>query len=61
MRPAPISMVTESREPENKNAKTIPGSTACEIASPTIAILRKIKKHPSNAQLEATSEAVNMI
>jgi hypothetical protein len=54
-------MVTESREPEIRNASTIPGNTACEIASPTMAIFLRIKKHPSNAQVIETKEAVTII
>ena len=61
MIPAPSNIVTESLEPDTKKAITIPGNTACEMASPTIAILRRIKKLPSNAQLADTSVAVNMM
>jgi hypothetical protein len=59
--PAPTSIVTESLEPEIKNAITIPGKTAWEIASPTIAILRRIRKHPSKAQETETNAAVAII
>jgi hypothetical protein len=51
-------MVTESLDPDIRNAMTIPGRTAWEIASPTIAIFLRIKKHPSNAHVIETSEAV---
>jgi hypothetical protein len=59
--PAPRSIVNESREPEIRKAMTIPGKTACEIASPTIAIFLRIKKHPSNAHVVATRDAVKII
>jgi hypothetical protein len=54
-------MVKESNDPENKKAITIPGNTACEIASPIIAIFRRIRKHPSNAQETAAKQPVNII
>ena len=41
MSPAPSSMVAESLARDNKKAMTIPGNTACEIASPTIATAQK--------------------
>jgi len=54
-------MGTELREPEIKNAIAIPGNTACEIASPTIAIRRKIKKHPNKPEVIATKLPVTII
>jgi hypothetical protein len=48
-------------EPEIMYAKNIPGSTACDIASPIITIFRMTKKLPIIAQLIATRHAVNMI
>ena len=58
---APINIGTESKEPENKKAITIPGNTACEIASPIIAILRRMRKQPSKPQETAAKQPVNMI
>jgi hypothetical protein len=52
---------TESREPEIKKANTMPGNTAWEIASLTIAILRNMRKQPNSAQLLATIEAVRIM
>lgn len=40
---------------------TIPGSTAWDIASPTITILRSTKKHPNILQGMATRQAVRII
>jgi hypothetical protein len=54
-------MVALSRDPDTRNATTIPGNTACDIASPTIAIFLKIRKHPNNAQLDDTNTAVIII
>jgi len=54
-------MGTELREPEIKKAIAIPGNTACEIASPTIAIRRKIKKQPNNPEVIATKLPVTII
>jgi hypothetical protein len=47
--------------PETKYASAIPGKTACEIASPIMAILRKIKKLPSIPLDAANNVPVNMI
>ena len=57
----PISMAVEFLDPVIRNATTIPGNTACEMASPTMAIRRKTKKQPNKLQLIETKEAVKII
>jgi hypothetical protein len=59
--PAPISTGKPVLDPVSRNADTIPGKTAWEIASLSIDILRSTKKVPANAQAIAVIDPVNII
>ena len=59
--PAPTNIQIDCILPARKKAITIPGSTECEMASPTIDIFLNTRKEPKMAQLTATNDPVNMI
>ena len=58
---APMNMIHEAREPDSKNASAMPGNTACEIASPSIAIRRRMRKQPTSAHEPATKAPMRNI
>jgi len=61
MEAAPISTGNPVLEPVIKNAATMPGSIACEMASLIMEVLRTIRKDPANAQAMAVRHPVTMI
>lgn len=58
---APIKTGNPVLDPVIKNAATIPGSMAWEIASLIMDVFRTIRNDPANAHAMAVRQPVNMI
>ena len=57
----PIKTGMPVLDPVNKNAATIPGNTACEIASLIMEVLRTMRNEPAKAHAMAVKHPVSMI
>jgi hypothetical protein len=58
---APINTGIPVLFPVIKNAATMPGKTACEMASLIMEVLRTMRNEPANAQAMAVKHPVKMI